>query len=447
LADATTPFNSGDLDPGSTYGVTEAAQAGWDLTSINCVSSLGDPADTDGLNLDLDAGETITCTFTNRKRARIIVAKETIPDGSSQQFEFDTDYSANFFLADGGSNNSGLIVPGTYSVADVNVPAGWVQTSATCDDGSSPGSIGLSPGETVTCTFTNKQLPTLIIRKVIQGDSETFSFVIDGDPTDPPNTNVNVMPPADGEASSPSQVIQPGAYSVTETPIPDGWLLTDASCVSDQGGFTTDNTGLPLVTFTANYGDDIICSFFDNQQGGATRTQGFWSTHTALTNAIWNGTALPTGTGTIDPVPVVGSEDEYLCQPPSNMPPSLGVPILATPAMGQNQVLGGFWASIPKLTTNQKRLGLDQARMQLLQQYFAAVLNVHAFGTPIGTTTLANARAAYCGTDAGAMNTQKSLLAAYNESGDTVEFTPGVNATAKESRSQAYIAFWNITFR
>jgi hypothetical protein len=85
--------------------------------------------------------------------------------------------------------------------------------------------------------------------------------------------------------------------------------------------------------------------------------------------------------------------------------------------------------------------------MQLLQQYFAAVLNVHAFGTPIGTTTLANARAAYCGSDPAAMNAQKSLLAAYNESGDSVEFTPGVNATAKTSRSQANIAFWNITFR
>jgi hypothetical protein len=35
------------------------------------------------------------------------------------------------------------------------VPAGWVLTSATCDDGSDPSAIDLGPGETVTCVFLN----------------------------------------------------------------------------------------------------------------------------------------------------------------------------------------------------------------------------------------------------------------------------------------------------
>jgi hypothetical protein len=33
------------------------------------------------------------------------------------------------------------------------VPAGWNLVSDDCDDGSEPSAIGLSPGETVTCTF------------------------------------------------------------------------------------------------------------------------------------------------------------------------------------------------------------------------------------------------------------------------------------------------------
>jgi hypothetical protein len=377
---------------------------------------------------------------------RLIVDKVTVPSGDPTSFAFTGSFS--FSLTDAANPfNSGSIAPGSYSVAET-VPDGWVLTSATCSDGSDPSSISISGNETVTCTFTNSKLPTLIVRKVIQGGTETFSFVIAGNPTNPPNTNVDITPPADGEAQSPSQVVQLGDYSVTETPIPAGWLLTDASCVSDQGSFVTDNTGLPVVTFTARYGDDIICTFLDNQQGGTTRTQGFWSTHTVLTNTFWMGGTLPEGTaGNLENwVPVIDSEDAFLCKTPLVVPLD-GVKITAIAAPGQNQVMGGFWSNIAKKSDNKKRSALDHARMQFLQQYLAAVLNVHAFGTPIGTTTLAQARAAYCGNNANAISAQKSLLAAYNEGGDTGEFTPGANATAKLSREQANIPFWDTTFR
>src|SRR6185312_16827472 len=42
-----------------------------------------------------------------------------------------------------------------YSIAE-NVPAGWDQSSATCDDGSPVSNIAVGPGEHVTCTFTNR---------------------------------------------------------------------------------------------------------------------------------------------------------------------------------------------------------------------------------------------------------------------------------------------------
>ena len=84
----------------------------------------------------------------------------------------------------------------------------------------------------------------------------------------------------------------------------------------------------------------------------------------------------------------------------------------------------------------------------MLQQYLAAVLNVHAFGTPLpGGITLADARQTYCGTNVKLINGMKSLLAGYNEDGDNGVFTPGANATAQESRRQANIQFWDTTFR
>src|SRR4029450_8532313 len=47
--------------------------------------------------------------------------------------------------------------PGTYSVSEA-ATSGWEQTTATCDDGSSPSAIDLGSGETITCTFTNKKV-------------------------------------------------------------------------------------------------------------------------------------------------------------------------------------------------------------------------------------------------------------------------------------------------
>jgi hypothetical protein len=159
-----------------------------------------------------------------------------------------------------------------------------------------------------------------------------------------------------------------------------------------------------------------------------------------LANAIWNGTPLPPGTSTIPAVPVIGSPDAKLCTVND---------ITAIALPGQNQLMGGFWANVANLSvrTNKKRLDLDKFRMQFLQQYLAAVLNVHAFGTAIPGTTLAAARAAYCGTDIDAIQAQKNLLAAYNSMGDNQTFTPGASATPAESRLEANIGFWDTTYR
>jgi hypothetical protein len=457
-----------------TYSVAEndPTAAGYELTSIDCSATTGagtsaTPAPaTRSVSITLAANGVVDCTFTNSRLPQLKLVKDLVPNSDPGKFDLrDGATVVANEVGDGGNSGFYFTTTGLHTISEVIGSTSTTVLSnyaskVECDSSkgsADPGTslqISLAYGDIVTCTFTNSRLPTLIVRKVIQGSSETFNFVIDGNPTDPPNPNVDLTPPADDEAQTPAQIIQLGDYKVTETPIPEGWLLTDASCVSDQGGFVTDNSGIPLgdpwVTFTARYGDDIVCSFFDSEQGGATRTQGFWSTHTALTNAIWNGTSLPPGTSSITPTQVAGSPDAFLCFPPAAgdiFPFETGTQITAIPSPGQNQVLGGFWANISKKSNGGKRTALDQARMQFLQQYFAAVLNVHAFGTPIGTTTLANARAAYCSNNANNILAQKNLLAAYNEGGDSVEFTPGVNATAKLSREQANIPFWDTTFR
>ena len=105
------------------------------------------------------------CTLTNTaKPGNIVVKKVTNPGGDQQAFTFSPSYGSSFQLADGQQNDSGSLKAGTYSVAETAV-SGWDQTSATCDDGSSPSSISLSSGETVTCTFTNTKHGNLIVVK------------------------------------------------------------------------------------------------------------------------------------------------------------------------------------------------------------------------------------------------------------------------------------------
>ena len=107
-------------------------------------------------------------------------------------------------------------------------------------------------------------------------------------------------------------------------------------------------------------------------------------------------------------------------------------------------VLGGFWSNIAKTTTNQKRSSLDQARMQLLQQLLAAILNNAAFGSTPSLMSIADAKAAYCGTDETAIKNAQSAMASFNTSGDNGVFTPGVSANGKQAKTDANLTFWDI---
>ena len=249
--DYTTPFSlsngqtneSGPLSAG-TYSVSETVPTGWDLTSATC-----DNGDNPS-NITLGQGDIVTCTFTNTKRGNIIVKKETDPDGSAQLFTFSTDYSADFQLADGGENDSGPLQPGTYSVSET-VPAGWELKSATCDDGSDPSSIGLAPGETVTCTFNNEQDAFITVVKVCDttdpNPTQTFDFTSDF--AGGPGT-------LECGGSKKSDALDPGAYAVSET-VPAGWALMSAAC---------DNGDDP-ATITLAAGDDITCTFTNTEKG------------------------------------------------------------------------------------------------------------------------------------------------------------------------------------
>jgi uncharacterized repeat protein (TIGR01451 family) len=246
LADGETN-NSGPLSPG-VYSVSEVnIPASWSLTSATCNDG-SDPS-----AIGLDPGETVTCTFSNGATpGAIIIEKQTDPDGSAQSFEFSSDYGPNFTLADDETNNSGPLTAGTYSVSEINLPASWSLTSATCDDGSDPSAIGLDPGETVTCTFVNTGVPgVIIIEKQTDPDRSTQSFEFSSDYG--PNFAL-----ADDETNN-SGPLAAGTYTVSEVNLPASWSLTSAVC--DDG---SDPSAIGL-----DPGETVTCTFVNT---GATGT-------------------------------------------------------------------------------------------------------------------------------------------------------------------------------
>jgi hypothetical protein len=226
--------------------------------------------------------------------------------------------------------------------------------------------------------------------------------------------------------------VEPGAYTVAEQALAH-WTLTDLTCTAGVAG---PDVAAPLGVpdnwgFTLNWGDNVTCTFLNNGQL-ATRTQGFWSTHTDLANNVWNGTSGIPGATAV-------TVDANLCNTKI---------VEAVAAPGKNELLGGFWSNVSQKSTGNgkesKRSDIDQARMQMLQQYLAAVLNVHAFD--YGTAKdamLSAARTAYCGDSVSDIKGQIGILGSFNTSGDTIAFTPGASATAPKSKLQADIPYWD----
>jgi hypothetical protein len=136
---------------------------GWDFDYVDCSASTGVTPTINGalVTFDInDASDILDCTYYNISRGTIILKKVTDSGQGSFLFTSGTLPGAPFTLTTTGAGEAGAdtetignLVPGTYDAAET-VPANWhIVGTPSCDDGSSPAAIGLSGGETVTCTW------------------------------------------------------------------------------------------------------------------------------------------------------------------------------------------------------------------------------------------------------------------------------------------------------
>ena len=177
------------VDPG-TYTVTEQQPVGYDGTELICTETVvdgeGEPDSTvEGLigMINLDPGETVTCTYTNTQWGVLIVDKTTIPGADPQEFDFEWSPAEGaptaFSLADETDPyDTGLIEPGDYVVTETSELPDWVLTGLECvgssgepvyDGPSATVFVGLQ--ETVVCSFENTKRGPVDIEKVVKPGS------------------------------------------------------------------------------------------------------------------------------------------------------------------------------------------------------------------------------------------------------------------------------------
>jgi uncharacterized repeat protein (TIGR01451 family) len=265
-------LSTGNLLPSSeagAYSVSENVPAGWSLVSATC----DDGSDPD--SIDLQPGETVTCTFSNAiDRGTIIVEKIADPDDTDQMFDFTSNFAGNFSLGAGDNLSTGNLLPsseaGAYSVSE-NVPEGWDLVSATCDGGHSPDAIELGAGETVTCTFTNVQRASLTVRKVAIGGDDVFEFSSDalGDGTDP------LVFTIDTAVDDPPEVmfgnLDAGTYDVTEHLGDSDWILLDSFCNVGPEQIVENADGTIIVDILP--GQHVVCTFENALPGTVSLTK------------------------------------------------------------------------------------------------------------------------------------------------------------------------------
>lgn len=191
------------------YTVTETAVNGWALTGLICSDPTGNSSGNTGTriaSIDVAAGETVTCTYTNTKRAQFRLAKSwdvNSATGDVATIAATTGLANNTVAFDSPASAAmqgasvGVLVGETASLpAEAMAPAGALAryfTSLTCDNGVVPSGANGQVANTVqvpgnlavdtliTCTYTNtRRTATLQLRKqwsgAAPGDAATVTL-------------------------------------------------------------------------------------------------------------------------------------------------------------------------------------------------------------------------------------------------------------------------------
>jgi hypothetical protein len=250
-----------EVTPG-TYSVSETEKEGWVISGNTCS------------NISVAAGETKYCEITNTKIGSIKIVKDAIPN-DSQDFGFtgsgpgvntslNLDDDSDLTLSNTWNIEGAL--PGSYTFSE-NTEDGWNLTDIHCSCGSDFDAdlgakkvvINLRAAENVVCTFTNKKMAKIIVKKEAvpagSGLDATFDFFwgLQG------GVSSNPFSLAEGQQYD-TGYLDPGKYWITEPTMKEGW---------DRGAATCDNGQNPSDLILSP-GDIVTCNFKNIKQGSVS---------------------------------------------------------------------------------------------------------------------------------------------------------------------------------
>lgn len=238
-----------EVAPGQ-YTSTEAAEAGWDLDGISCDDDNG-TGNGATATFNVEAGESVTCSFYNSKRGHMIVQKQTDPANDPQTFGFTGDLSGA--IADDGTIDL-EVVAGRYTTTETAL-SGWDLVGIVCDDDNSSGDgstavFNIEAGETVTCVFSNIKRGSLTVVKMTSGEDDAFCF----DAILPGGDDSFCIQTVGGTGEVSEVNMVPGQYAITEQWL-ENWTLVSELC--SDGSHAGD--------FVLNPGEALTCTFVNQR--------------------------------------------------------------------------------------------------------------------------------------------------------------------------------------
>lgn len=260
-----------ELPPG-TYRVRELLHPQWKLSRLECAG------DADGgslllaeealIEVDLDAGEAITCSFSHARASSgtgIITVVQAADPADGSLFAFAGSLGEFALNVPGNpARTFAELRPGAFTVSQIT-PAGWVLDGVACVGDSDNGTvilpddsavqIDLDEGEDITCTFTGRRPATTgaitIIHEATPADELLFRYngTLGGFslrvPSRPSRTTIDLAP---------------GSYFINSRP-QDGWTLHEIACEGDADSGSIINTAGRNVTLDLDAGEAIACRF------------------------------------------------------------------------------------------------------------------------------------------------------------------------------------------
>jgi Ca2+-binding RTX toxin-like protein len=276
MPDRPSQYTISDVEPGF-HAIIQDAVTGYVL-DVSCIDPDGGTVSTTGgVNVDLDAGEIVSCTFSDSPgRGTVVLHLDTVPD-APPAVQFTADWGS-FTLNDDGSDADNLwpdmtidgLLAGTYQLVE-GYTEGLAYRGIVCDDpdgGTTIEDVGaivtldVDPGETIECTFTNDvaapqpkaafhvkldAVPDDPVDVTFSLLDSSFAFTLDDDPSDA--TRSNVEDHTDSDVGS----------QTYEAAVPAGWRVKGIVCNDPDNGTTTDPANARMV-LDLDDGEDVSCT-------------------------------------------------------------------------------------------------------------------------------------------------------------------------------------------